>query len=157
MELSIRECLIDTEIQHADVPALCSRMLSLIRARQSDSARVVALSGPLGAGKTTMSQEIARQLGVTDVVTSPTFVIEKRYQTTEDDFRTLLHIDAYRVESTQELEVLHFSESCTDAHTLVLIEWAERVVDILPTEVFLITLAHSGEGIRHVQCGWTKE
>jgi tRNA threonylcarbamoyladenosine biosynthesis protein TsaE len=65
----------------------------------SDEALVVGLYGNLGAGKTSFTQAVARELGVIDIVNSPTFVIEKIYETKHPDFKRLVHIDAYRLET----------------------------------------------------------
>src|SRR3954467_7628344 len=75
-----------------------------------DEALVVGLYGNLGAGKTSFTQAVARELGVKDVVNSPTFVIEKIYETAHPNFKRLIHIDAYRLEDARELQVLNFEE-----------------------------------------------
>lgn len=105
-----------------------------------DEALVVGLYGNLGAGKTTFTQAVARELGVEDVVNSPTFVIEKIYETKHSHFKRLIHIDAYRLESASELQVLNFEEVVSSKSYLVLIEWPEKVSEILPgdhTKIFL--------------------
>ena len=97
-----------------------------------DSGMVVALSGDLGAGKTTFTQQIAEILGVTETVTSPTFVIMKSYQTTDTVFQTFVHIDAYRIENDTEMRPLGFDELITKPNSLICIEWAERISTFLP-------------------------
>lgn len=95
-------------------------------------ARVVGLSGDLGSGKTTFVQNLARALGAGDNITSPTFVIEKIYKLTGQKFARLVHVDAYRLENGEELSRLGFAELLADRNNLIVIEWVERVVDILP-------------------------
>ncbi len=116
-------------------------------------AVVVALSGNLGAGKTIFTQSVAEIVGVKDTVTSPTFVILKRYQITNADFTSrfsdLVHIDAYRLDSGKEMETLGFSFMLNDAHNLILIEWPEKIVDILPKYFFKLTIEHVNETTRH--------
>jgi tRNA threonylcarbamoyladenosine biosynthesis protein TsaE len=73
-----------------------------------------------------------QKLGVTDVVNSPTFVIEKIYETKHPHFARLIHIDAYRLENAQELQNLNFEELVSNPHNLILIEWPENVQEILP-------------------------
>ncbi len=109
-------------------------------------ATVVALIGDLGVGKTTFTQSVAKLLGVTDVVTSPTYLIMRSYATTHDQFATLVHIDAYRIESLAELAPLRFSEVLGQSRTLVCIEWADRIKDVLPphTRYFELTLRPDG-------------
>lgn len=97
-----------------------------------DEALVVGLYGNLGAGKTTFTQAVARELGVADIVNSPTFVIEKIYDTEHPHFARLVHIDAYRLESAAELAVLQFEQLVANKNNLILIEWPENVKEIIP-------------------------
>jgi tRNA threonylcarbamoyladenosine biosynthesis protein TsaE len=98
-------------------------------------AILITLSGELGAGKTTFAQGIARALGVMETVTSPTFVIEKVYQLNDQKWDRLIHIDAYRLNSSHELEVLGWHELVDDPKNLIVLEWPERVADIIPPGV----------------------
>ncbi len=95
-----------------------------------EKAHVVGLSGDLGAGKTTFVQHAARELGVKEQVTSPTFVIAQAYQTTHPVFTRLVHMDAYRLEDEVK-DTVGFAEFLQDPHTLMLVEWPEK----LPREV----------------------
>lgn len=100
---------------------------------QGERAAVLALSGDLGAGKTTFTQYLAKELGVNETVTSPTFVIMKKYPLPNDtQFKYLVHIDAYRLESPEELLVLNLNTELHDKGNLVVIEWAEKVAALLP-------------------------
>ncbi len=90
---------------------------------------VIGLYGDLGSGKTALTKSIAKILGVTEEVTSPTFVIAKFYKGKD---KQLVHIDAYRLEHFSELESLGFKEWCADPKNLVIIEWPEKVKEILP-------------------------
>lgn len=112
-----------------------------------DGATVVALSGNLGSGKTTLTQMFAEILGVKDYVTSPTFVIEKIYET-NSIFKRLIHIDAYRLESGRELQDLNFEELVENKNNLILIEWPENVKEILPEERVQITCEFVDENTR---------
>ena len=69
-----------------DLDAYGIELLAEIQLKPSDKAVVIALSGDLGTGKTTLVQTIARDLGITEIVTSPTFVIMKQYETTDKYF-----------------------------------------------------------------------
>lgn len=115
-------------------------LIARLSERQHDDAVVVALHGDLGAGKTTLVQALARQLGVGETVTSPTFTIMKHYQTESDIFPTLTHIDAYRIEDENEMVVLGLKELLTDPQRLVCIEWAERFKGLLPSNIIDVTL-----------------
>jgi len=99
-----------------------------------DSALVVGLYGNLGAGKTTFTQAVAKEMGVEDIVNSPTFVIEKMYETKDPHFIRLVHIDAYRLEKASELQDLNFESLVENKHNIIFIEWPENVKEILPTD-----------------------
>ena len=100
-----------------------------------DEALVVGLSGHLGAGKTAFTKIVAQLLGVTEVVTSPTFVIMKMYEIKSQiqntnfqiPWKRLIHIDAYRLERREELTALNWEELVADNNNLILIEWSENV------------------------------
>jgi tRNA threonylcarbamoyladenosine biosynthesis protein TsaE len=100
---------------------------------------LVILSGDLGAGKTTFVQGMGAGLGVTDQVTSPTFVIARVYPTpTGVD---LVHVDAYRLGSTLELDDLDLDSDLETAITVV--EWGEGKVERLSEDRVVITIARS--------------
>lgn len=113
-----------------------------------DSALVVGLYGNLGSGKTTFTQAVAREMGVKDTVTSPTFVIEKIYETTHPHFARLIHIDAYRLESGRELQALNFEELVNNPNNLILIEWPENIKEILPPDHMKIDFQFIDENSR---------
>ena len=118
---------------------------------KNDSATVVGLFGDLGSGKTTFAQALARYLNITEVVTSPTFVIEKIYPlNNKKGFERLIHIDAYRLDSGKELLSLQFAEIQKDPKNLILIEWPERVADILPTDLIKINFKFVSENEREI-------
>ena len=120
----------------------------------ADRAVVVGLYGNLGAGKTTLTQSIATALGVVDTVTSPTFVIEKIYELTNRKFTHLIHIDAYRLEKSKELLHLGWKDIISDPHNLILIEWPERVADIMPEHIRVNLRALDEEDSREVEVVW---
>ncbi len=97
-----------------------------------EEATLICLYGNLGSGKTTFTQSLAKELGVKEFVTSPTFVIEKIYETQNKDFKRLIHIDAYRLNGGKELQILGFEELINNTNNLIVIEWPENVIDILP-------------------------
>ena len=89
---------------------------------------VVALIGPLGAGKTTLAKSIAKGLGVTETLTSPTFTIVQEY---ESGRLPLYHFDVYRVSDEEELFEMGFEEYLHRGG-VCLIEWADLIEDMLP-------------------------
>jgi len=119
-------------------------------------ARAVALSGELGAGKTTLTQELARQLGIKNNIVSPTFVIMKNYNINLNSkyyshFKKLIHIDAYRLESHIELLKIGWQELVEDKDNLIIIEWPERVEDCIPNDVCWIKLGHVDDQTRSLE------
>lgn len=88
---------------------------------------IVALSGPLGAGKTTLVQALAKALGATAVPRSPTFSLLRTYKLRHPILNRLVHIDAYRLEHAKDLLVLDMDEELLKPGTLMIIEWAEKV------------------------------
>ncbi len=110
---------------------------------KKQSATIIALEGALGAGKTTFVQLLAKELGITDIVQSPTYVLMRSYSILFHQFRTLIHIDAYRLESPEEFEVLRPHSFLSDASVLMCIEWPERVVGTLPEPDVCIELSHT--------------
>ncbi len=122
-------------------------------------ATVVTLSGDLGAGKTTFAQRVAKELGVEESVTSPTFVIEKVYALpaqaglSGQKWKRLVHIDAYRLSSERELEALGFKELLADPGNLILIEWPEHVAGLIPEDAVRLSLSFVDEETRHITYG----
>ncbi len=117
----------------------------------TNRATVVGLYGNLGAGKTTLTQSIARVLGISETVTSPTFVIEKIYELTDKKFTHLIHIDAYRLEKSEELLHLGWQDIISDPHNLILIEWPERVADIMPEHIKISLKTLENETFREIE------
>ena len=115
-----------------------------------DSAIVVGLYGDLGAGKTAFAKAVAKALGVEEVITSPTFVIEKIYDLQNKKFTHLIHIDAYRLEREQELVSLGWNEILKDKGSIILIEWPEKVAGIMPKHIKITFNALEKENSREI-------
>ena len=109
-------------------------------------ATIVALSGELGAGKTTFVQGVAATLGIRETVASPTFVIEKVYELGGQKWERLIHIDAYRLKSAHELEVLGWKEITADSANLILLEWPERVPELIPRDALRVFIDIENDG-----------
>lgn len=111
---------------------------------EESKASVVTLSGDLGAGKTTFVQRLAKELGVVEVVQSPTFTIYKVYSTQNEKFKSLVHMDAYRIEEESELKPLNFFALLKEPNTLICIEWPEKIKSAIPPGAFTLTFEHAG-------------
>jgi len=107
---------------------------------------VVVLSGPLGAGKTTLAQGIALGMGVAEYVTSPTFTLVKQYRPSRPGAHPpLYHIDLYRTSGAAE--ALDFGlDEYLGGQGVAVIEWPERAPEALPAEYLLVRLEMAGEG-----------
>ncbi len=117
-------------------------------------AILVTLSGELGAGKTAFTKTVAAALGVADTVTSPTFVLEKIYALPPAKrFARLVHIDAYRLDSGEDLAPLGFDELMKDSGNLVVLEWPEKVADALPEPAARISIVAREDGSRILAYG----
>lgn len=116
---------------------------------RAKEAVFVTLSGELGAGKTAFVKAVAKELGVSEVVNSPTFVIEKIYLLPAGSrFKRLVHVDAYRLERGAELSPLGLSAALQDAGNLVMLEWPERVQEALPEPSVRLSLTCEPDGSR---------
>ncbi len=115
---------------------------------QLKGGEIIALVGPLGSGKTHLIKGIAAGADAEDtkIVNSPTFVIINEYKGRLDIF----HIDAYRLESVDEFEMLGFDDFCYP-QSVVLIEWADKIEKALTnTDYIRIELEHNGVTSRKI-------
>jgi tRNA threonylcarbamoyladenosine biosynthesis protein TsaE len=113
-----------------DTRAVGAAFAELLRARDA-----VILTGELGAGKTTLVQGIARGLGVTDHVVSPTFTLVREYHGRLE----VAHVDVYRLERIQDVMDLGLEE-LGDGEAVLLVEWGDAVEEILPADHVTIEL-----------------
>ncbi|MEX0672591.1 MAG: tRNA (adenosine(37)-N6)-threonylcarbamoyltransferase complex ATPase subunit type 1 TsaE [Candidatus Paceibacterota bacterium] len=146
-----------TTVSEGELQGFVERFLQEISentATDRTKSVVVALSGDLGAGKTTFTRTLARVLGVTGPVTSPTFVIEQVYDLPADkNFGHLVHIDAYRLESSEDLRRLGWDDIVADPANCIVVEWAQKVADILPEDAVWLMFEVVGEKEREITTG----
>ena len=115
-----------------DLPDAAEEILAAL-----DGRNVVALYGPMGAGKTTLVREICALLGSEDTVTSPTFALINRYNSAEGN--AIFHFDFYRIERQEEAFDMGYEEYFY-SDGLCLVEWPEKVEELLPDDVMKVTI-----------------
>ncbi len=101
-----------------------------------EAGKVIALIGDLGTGKTTLTKSIAKGLGITDVITSPTFNIVKEYRSGRIP---LYHFDVYRLGDPDEMFELGYEEFFYGEGVSV-VEWADIVEELLPEDAIIINI-----------------
>lgn len=101
---------------------------------------VLALSGPLGAGKTTFVQSLARVLGSKDKPRSPTFSLVRSYKTGHPSIKQLVHVDAYRIEEEQDVLALGLEEYLEDPGTVMAVEWPEQIPSWVSSQKHVIRM-----------------
>jgi tRNA threonylcarbamoyladenosine biosynthesis protein TsaE len=119
-----------------------TRDLGMALGAASQPGLVIALSGGLGAGKTALTQGIAAGLGVTTAVTSPTFTLVNRYDAGPVE---LVHLDCYRLGEApsvamREATTIGIEDLLADKTTILVIEWAELLADLLPDDHLAVIL-----------------
>lgn len=114
-----------------------TRLIAGNLAKKSKS-RIFALTGNLGAGKTTFVQGFAKELGIKEKIISPTFILIRQHDI-PNTTKTLYHIDLYRLDHVKNLGQLGLNEILSDPDNIVFIEWADRY-DSLPTGTIRINI-----------------
>ncbi|MGQ9731201.1 MAG: tRNA (adenosine(37)-N6)-threonylcarbamoyltransferase complex ATPase subunit type 1 TsaE [Candidatus Zipacnadales bacterium] len=122
-----------------------TRQIAASLARWLKARDVIALRGPLGAGKTCFVQGLALGLGIGEVVSSPSFVIAKHYKGSPN----LLHVDAYRLSSEEDLWELGLEDEFQTS--VAAIEWAQNVEAGLPEDRIEVTLQDEGGNVRVIE------
>ena len=110
---------------------------------------VIALYGDLGAGKTVFSRAFARAIGVQEAVSSPTYTIVQEYKL-EGKFSYLYHLDLYRINNSRDALAFAVDEFLNDGNSYALLEWPERIEDILPPHTIKIMIKHLEDGTRKI-------
>lgn len=121
-----------------------------LETKPREKALVIGLRGDLGGGKTTFLQGFAKGLRIKQRITSPTFVIIKRFRISGRGFQNFYHIDCYRIRKPKEILELGFKEIMADPKNIVAIEWADRVKSIMPKETIWLNFEFINKGTREI-------
>ncbi len=120
-------------------------------AKQLKGGDVVLLYGELGSGKTTFVQGVAKGLGITDRILSPTFVLLRTHRVPDNDIKTLNHIDLYRIEGKEALDNLGLIETIKETGSVTIIEWADRLLGFKHEKGYKIWFKHLGKDKREIK------
>lgn len=118
---------------------------------EDKKATILLLEGDLGSGKTTFTQALARELGVKNYLTSPTFVLMKKYKVSHPVFKNLIHIDSYRLNSGADLLNLGWAELVANPDNLIVLEWPEKVADLFDGSEHKIKFKFIDEQTREIE------
>ena len=113
------------------------------------TGHVFAFYGKMGAGKTTFIKAVCEELGVDDVITSPTFAIVNDSTSSKDDSH-IFHFDFYRIKKLEEVYDMGY-EDYFYSGSLCFIEWPELIEDILPGDAVKVTVTQNEDGGRVVE------
>ncbi len=135
----------------------------ILASNPKNSATILALSGELGAGKTTFLQGFAKGLGIEEKILSPTFIIMKKFQIQNykpqinskfkiqnSKFSYFYHFDCYRLNEPEEILELGFREIISNPENIVAIEWPEKISGVLPEGIIDIEFNHLKENKRRI-------
>ena len=115
---------------------------------QMGDRKVFAFYGSMGAGKTTFVKAVCEELGVEDVITSPTFAIINEYHAEAQDL-TIYHFDFYRIKKLEEVYDMGY-EDYFYSGALCFIEWPELIEDLLPEEAVKVSITEKEDGSRAI-------
>jgi tRNA threonylcarbamoyladenosine biosynthesis protein TsaE len=123
--------------------------------RRGEGALVIDLIGDLGAGKTNFTKGIARGLGVKELITSPTFVIQKKYEITgeaawEAGYRNFFHVDAYRLRGQKDAEAIGLSSIILNPSNIIVVEWGKNTGGVIQKCAIAVKLEISGKKSREI-------
>lgn len=121
-------------------------------AKSLKGGETIALFGDLGGGKTTFTKGLAESLRVNDLITSPTFVLLKKYPAKIKDKKIeLVHIDAYRVETIEDIKSVGIEDYLNREDVVLVVEWADKIMEILPKNMINIDFRFIDENTREIE------
>lgn len=129
--------------------------------KNNKTAFIVGLQGDLGGGKTCFLQGFAKGLGIKEKITSPTFVIMKKFKINhltvkphayrQAGFSHFYHIDCYRIKDPREISGIGFKEIISNPQNIVAIEWVEKIKKILPKDTLILKFDFINRNTRKIK------
>ena len=107
----------------------------------------LGLIGDLGAGKTTFTKKICKEYNINENIKSPTFTYVIEYQSGDV---TVYHFDAYRIINSEEIYEIGFEDYIGEENSVVIVEWANNIIDEMPEDTIYVEINHNGESTREV-------
>lgn len=126
----------------SDLNIIADKFLRLMRDK-----KVFAFFGPMGVGKTTFIKALCNELGVVEIVTSPTFALINEYQTGKGE--VIYHFDFYRIKKIEEVYDFGYEEYFFSGN-YCFIEWPDKVAEILPENVVFVQMVENEDGSRTI-------
>lgn len=138
----------EIRIDHVDhIRDAARQFLGVVR-NLEHAPHVIAFYGSMGAGKTTFIKALCEELGVSDVVTSPTFAIVNEY--TAGDGSAVFHFDFYRIRRLVEVYDMGYEDYFYRSGAVCFIEWPELIEELLPEDALRVTISETSDGGRTV-------
>ncbi len=126
----------------SDLNIIAEKFLRLMKDR-----KIFAFFGPMGVGKTTFIKALCNELGVVEIVTSPTFALVNQYQTNNGD--EIYHFDFYRIEKIEEVYDFGYEDYFFSGN-YCFIEWPDKIAEILPENVVFVQMVENEDGSRTI-------
>jgi len=130
------------KIQFNDVSLIKSEKILAALLPLMQHHQIIIFDGPMGSGKTTFIKTLCAAVGVLEPVNSPTYSLVNEYKSKEG--KTIYHFDFYRINALEEAFDMGVEEYLYSGN-LCLIEWADKIMEILPAHYLKLTIAYSGE------------
>lgn len=131
-----------------------TQQLGFDLSKKLQGGEVIALYGELGSGKTTFTQGLAKGLGITSRIISPTFIIMRSYKVRDmiqdSRFKNFYHVDLYRIETQRDIEELGLLELLGKKENVVVIEWPEKLSNLLPNDTKKIYFTYENDERRRI-------
>ncbi|OGD83272.1 tRNA (adenosine(37)-N6)-threonylcarbamoyltransferase complex ATPase subunit type 1 TsaE [Candidatus Collierbacteria bacterium RIFOXYD1_FULL_40_9] len=130
---------------HQETQEVAQNLISKLSA-----GTTICLLGELASGKTTFTQGVGLALGISRV-TSPTYMIMREYKVeSHPNIKRLFHLDLYRLNSVEEIKAFDLAEIWSDPKNLIVVEWPEKILEILPNSHYLIYFKQTGPSQREI-------